>query len=273
MEGYLQIKTPSFQNLLGVFNILVIMFIVAPLLFVVAISFTPTDHLALPPGGRLSLRWFIYLFQNEGFINSFIQSVYLALAASAIATAIGILGAFGIVRYQFKGRNLLETLFISPLTIPAAVLGLSLLQFVLFIGWYDWFISMLAAHVVLTIPYVIRMVGASLRGIDPLCERAAQNLGATWVQVLIRVTLPLIRPAVLAGFLFAFLISFDNLTVSLFVAGPNMETLPIKMFNYIQDINDPLIAAVSTTMIMIAVGLMLVFERVLGVQKLFQTSE
>jgi putative spermidine/putrescine transport system permease protein len=83
----------------------------------------------------------------------------------------------------------------------------------------------------------------------------------------------LIRPAVLAGFLFAFLISFDNLTVSLFVAGPNMETLPIKMFNYIQDINDPLIAAVSTTMILIAVGLMLVFERVLGVQKLFQTSE
>jgi putative spermidine/putrescine transport system permease protein len=94
MEGYLQMKTPSFQNLLGVFNILVIMFIVAPLAFVVAISFTPTDHLALPPGGRLSLRWFIYLFQNEGFIKAFIQSVYLALAASTIATAIGILGAY-----------------------------------------------------------------------------------------------------------------------------------------------------------------------------------
>jgi putative spermidine/putrescine transport system permease protein len=183
------------------------------------------------------------------------------------------LAAFGLVRYQFKGRNLLETLFVSPLTIPAAVLGLSLLQFFLFIGWYDWFISMLAAHVVLTIPYVIRTVGASLRGLDPLCEMAAQNLGATWIQVLTRVTLPIIRSAVLAGFIFAFLISFDNLTVSLFVAGPNMETLPVRMFNYIQDINDPLIAAVSTTMILIAIGLMLIFERLLGVQKLFQTSE
>lgn len=266
-------KPASIQNTLGVFNILVIIFILSPLAFVVAVSFTPTDNLALPPGGQLSLRWFQTLFQNEGFIRAFIRSVYLAVAAATVSTSIGILGAFGLVRYQFKGRNLLETLFVSPLTIPAAVLGLSLLQFFLFIGWYDWFLSMLAAHTILTIPYVIRTVGASLRGIDPLCEKAAQNLGATWVQVLTRVTLPLIRSAVLAGFLFAFLISFDNLTVSLFVAGPNMETLPIKMFNYIQDINDPLIAAVSTTMILIAVGLMLIFERLLGVQKLFQTSE
>jgi len=258
---------------LGVFNILVILFILSPLVFVMAVSFTPTDSLSLPPGGELSLRWFRTLFTHEGFIKAFIRSSYIALAASAVSTSIGILAAFGIVRHQFKGRNLLETLFVSPLTIPAAVLGLSLLQFFLFIGWYDWFLSMLAAHVVLTIPYVIRTVGASLRGIDPQCERAAQNLGATWLQVLTRVTLPLIRSAVLAGFLFAFLLSFDNLTVSLFVAGPSNETLPIRMYNYVQDINDPLIAAVSTTMILIAVGLMLIFERLLGVQKLFRASE
>lgn len=266
-------RTSSFKKVLGCFNIFVIIFILAPLLFVIAVSFTPTDSLSLPPSGKLSMRWFRFLFQNEGFINAFIRSSYLALAASALSTVIGILGAFGIVRYQFRGRNVLETLFVSPLTIPAAVLGLSLLQFFLFVGWYDWFISMLAAHVVLTIPYVMRTVGASLRGIDPLVERAAQNLGATWLQTLTRVTLPLIRSAALAGFLFAFLISFDNLTVSLFVAGPSMETLPIKMFNYIADINDPLIAAVSTSMILLAVGLMLIFERLLGVQKLFQISE
>ena len=266
-------KAASVQKVLGVFNMLVVLFIAAPLLFVVAVAFTPTERLALPPGGQLSLRWFEALIHNQGFVKAFIRSCYLAVSAASISTTIGVLGAFGIVRHKFKYRNILETLFISPLTIPAAVLGLALLQFFLFLGWYDHFVSMLAAHVVVTIPYVIRVVGGSLQGVDEQYELAAQNLGATWFQVLSRVTVPLIRTAILAGFLFAFLISFDNVTVSMFVAGMNTETLPIRMFNHVQDINDPLIAAVSTALILLAVGAVVVFEQLLGLQKLFRPTE
>jgi len=266
-------KAASIQKALGAFNMLVTLFIAAPLVFVVAVAFTPTERLALPPGGQLSLRWFEALIHNQGFVRTFIFSSCLAVSAASISTIIGVLGAFGIVRHKFKYRNLLETLFISPLTIPAAVLGVALLQFFLLLGWFDSLVSMLAAHVVVTIPYVIRLVGGSLQGVDEQYEMAAQNLGATWLQVLTRVTMPLIRSAILAGLLFAAIISFDNITVSLFIAGVKTETLPIRMLNHVQDMNDPLIAAVSTALILLAIVSVVVFERLFGLQKLFRPTK
>ena len=129
VEGDFSMKAASIQKALGAFNMLVTLFIAAPLVFVVAVAFTQTERLALPPGGQLSLRWFEALIHNQGFVRTFIFSSCLAVSAASISTIIGVLGAFGIVRHKFKYRNLLETLFISPLTIPAAVLGVALLQF------------------------------------------------------------------------------------------------------------------------------------------------
>ncbi len=242
--------------------------VVAPLLVIVLVSLTPSSFLQ-PPSltSGLSLRWYQALLGERYFIDAFWKSLYLGLAASGISLVLGTGAAYALTRFEFRGRQWLDLAFLSPLVVPLVITGVAMLQFLASLKWNGSFQGLLVGHVVITAPYTIRLVGASLRGVDPHLEMAAMNLGASWPRAVLATTLPLIGPGLLAAAVFAFLVSFDNLTVSIFLAGPTFRTLPVQIFSFVSDQNSPLIAAVSTTLIAFSLALMTVLERVFGVRR------
>lgn len=255
---------------LAIFNWLVLLAVLAPLLVVAYVSFTPSNFLELPAPTQLSLRWYGEIFRRGGFVDAFATSVVLGLTATAVSVTIGTLAAYAISRYQFPGRELIDTLVMAPLMVPGVILGLFLLIFLVNLRMTGSFLGLLAAHVLLTVPYAARTVRASLRDVDRSLERAARNLGAPGWRAFVLVTLPLIKPGVLAGAIFAFLMSFDNLTVSIFLTDRRLMTLPVRMYHYIVDITDPVIAAVSTILLVVSLVLVLFLERLFGLKRLFE---
>lgn len=255
---------------LALFNWVVLAVVIAPLAVVVYVSFTPSNFLEIPSPTDLSLRWYGEMFRRAGFFDALLTSVVLGTAATLVSVTAGTLAAYAISRHEFPGRDLVDTLLMTPLMVPGILLGLFLLIFFVELRLTGTFTGLLAAHVLLTIPYAVRTVRASLRDVDRDLERAARNLGASWGQAFCLVTLPLIRPGLIAGAIFTFLISFDNLTVSIFLTDRQLMTLPVRMYHYITDVTDPLIAAVSTLLIALSFGLVLVLERLFGLRRLFE---
>ncbi|WP_291296875.1 ABC transporter permease [Elioraea sp.] len=229
---------------------LVGLYLMAPVLVVIATSFTATAYPVFPPQG-FTWRWFGEVLASPEYLAAMRFSTALAAASTAIATVLGTLAALGLVRGRFRGQTAISALFLSPIFFPAIVLGLALLIFFNWVGLAGTFPGMVAAHAVLTTPFVIRMVSASLAEFDPAVEEAAKNLGASAMRTFFLVTLPLIRPGVVAGAVFAFIISFDELVVSLFLAGPGMQTLPIRIFTSLEYSSRPSVSAVSTLLILV----------------------
>lgn len=226
------------------------LYLLAPVLVVIATSFTTTAYPVFPPRG-FTLRWFGEVLSSPEYLDAMRTSAVLAGASTAIAAVLGTLAALGLARGRFRGKPAVSALFLSPIFFPAIVLGLALLIFYNQIGLSGTLPGMIAAHAVLTTPFVIRMVAASLSEFDPAVEEAARNLGASAARTFFQVTLPLIRPGVVAGAIFAFIISFDELVVSLFLAGPGMQTLPIRIFTSLEYSSRPSISAVSTLLILV----------------------
>ncbi len=253
------------------YNYLVFAFLLAPLVVIVLSSLTRTDYIVFPPKG-ITLRWYLEIFKHEEFLQSFALSAFVATLASLVSVALGTPVAIATARHRFPGREFFNTLFLSPLMLPSVVLGVALLQYYSRLGIASSPYSLVLGHLILTVPYVVRLVSASLAGMDPSVERAAAGLGASPWQVFWRVTLPIIKSGVIAGGAFAFVISFDDLTVALFIVSTDMVTLPVRIFTYMQYQYDPLITSVSTAMIGLAAVAMFVIERVLGLGKLFQTE-
>lgn len=245
---------------------LVLAFLVAPLLIVIGASFNGSAVLAFPPVNP-SLRWYQAIPANPEFVSGFRLSVQVALLTTLVSSLIGVPAALALVRYRFSGRGLLSALALSPLILPTVVLGIGFLLFFSRIGVAASLPGLVLAHCVLTVPYVIRTVVASLTGLNPALEEAARNLGASPLRAFWRITLPLIAPGLLAGALFAFIISFDELVVTLFVAGPRLTTLPIRIFTYVQYANDPLVAAVSTVLIVVSFVAVVLLDRLVGLSR------
>lgn len=253
---------------LGVFSALVYAFVLAPIVVVLLSSFTAADYTSFPPRG-LSLRWYLEIPRNPEFVESFKVSVVVALVSGALATVLGTLAALALVRFRFRGRDALNTFFLSPLMIPGVILGIALLQFYARAGITKTPFSLVFGHLVITIPYVVRLVSASLAGLDRTLELAAMNLGATPWQTFRRVTLPLAAPGILAGAAFAGITSFDDVSIALFLASPHSVTLPVRIFTYIEQTFDPLVTAVCSVLILIAAALVVVIERSLGLARVF----
>ena len=249
------------------FHTLFILFILAPLVAVVVVSFTSKGYLSMPTDG-LSLRWFKAIFNYPGFIDAFWMSLYLGVGASTIAVALAIPAAVAIGRYRFPGRDGISALFMSPMMIPAVVLGVSFLRFFSQIGLSGTFIGITLAHVVLVMPYALRLVLASITGLPRDAEEAAATLGASRWTVFRRITLPLILPGVAGGWLLAFITSFDEVTMSIFVASPETMTLPVRMYHHIAQTIDPLIASISTVLIVMTVALMVLLDRLYGLDRI-----
>jgi putative spermidine/putrescine transport system permease protein len=254
------------------FNALVISFMLAPLLIVCIVAFTPENTLTIPTT-HFSLRWFKAVFAHPDFVTSFWNSLWLALASATLATLLAVPAGLAITRYSFAGRDALNALFLSPLIIPHLVLGVALLRLFSLTGASGSFFWLVLAHVVIVTPYVLRLVVAASSGADLSCEQAARSLGASDLTVFWRVTLPMILPGVSGGWLLAFINSFDEVTMSIFITAPSTVTLPVRMYMYATESIDPLMAAASALMVAFTAAVMVLLDRLYGLDKILVGSK
>jgi len=241
-------------HLIRLYAILVYGFMFLPVAVVVLLSFNASQFGAFPMTG-FSLRWFEALWNNDAIMRAFRTSIMLGLLTAIISTTLGVLASLALVRYRVPGRNLITTLLIAPILVPEVVLAVALLLFLNFLGIGKSFTLLLFGHVIFTLPFVILVVQARLVSIRRDVEEAALSLGASPRQTFFSITLPLLMPAVAAGALFAFTISFDDITGTLFWKPGGIETVPTQIFAMLRHSISPEINALGTVMIVLTVGL------------------
>ncbi|MGI9333790.1 MAG: ABC transporter permease subunit [Gammaproteobacteria bacterium] len=230
-----------------------------PLSIVFPLSFSDAPFLQFPPPDY-SLRWFEKYFSREDWTRPTITSFQVAGVTMVAATIIGTLAAIAIVRSDFPGKALAVGLLLSPIIVPTIILAVALYYLFAKYGLIGTRTGLILAHTVLAVPYVIVVVSAALERVDHSLEQAAWTLGATKPKAFVKVTLPLIRPAVLIASLFAFLASFDEVVIAIFISGTSATTLPKRMWDGIREEIDPTTAAVAALLIALSLGLMLVVE-------------
>jgi putative spermidine/putrescine transport system permease protein len=241
-------------------------FILLPLVLVTWLAFFRQEIPSFPPEGY-SLQWFGAVFNNKSFVSGFLLSFQTGVAATLIGLALAVPASLAIARRTFRGRGFVSALLLMPLVVPGVVLGTSIYVFQIeaeiatglpLLGTTT---GLIAAHALIVIPWAARLVTASLSGFDPAIEEAAKNLGATPWTTFWRVTLPAIRPGIVAGALFGFVTSFGNLEMSLFLVGAGRTTLPIAILQYLEWKIDPTVAAVSVIQIALIAVAMIVTDR------------
>ena len=246
-------------------NGLLLAFLLAPIAIVVVFALNPTPYISFPPVG-VTLRWFQKFFAGSDFMNALWLSLWTATCVLALSITIGGACALALVRGNLPGRAVLTAFFMSPLMLPAILTGLALFQSYLLVGVGRPVWGLIMAHTLVAVPYVLRTTLAVLHNFDRRIEEAAAALGASPTRVFFEVTLPLIRPGVFAGGVFAFIVSFDQFPVSLFLVQPKNETLPVVLFNYMKFDLDGAIAAASMVSILLAVAVVLVLEKLIGLK-------
>jgi putative spermidine/putrescine transport system permease protein len=251
---------------LGSWTLLVSIFIIGPLLVMIAISLTADGYISLPYNG-ISLRWYEDMLQQKIFFDAALNSILLGVEATATSVVLGTAVALAVTRYRFPGRGLILLLSGAPLFVPLVMTGLAVLVFFSALGIGGPALRLYVAHVSLTVPYIVRMVSVSMAGFDWNQELAARNLGASPLRAFLEVTLPQIVPGVIAGAAFAFIISFDDVGMSIFLTGAAYKTLPVELFAFAAFDLTPMIAAVSVTMIVFSALFVLIIERMFGMQR------
>jgi putative spermidine/putrescine transport system permease protein len=241
----------------------ILLFLPAPILIVIASSFTASGFISFPPPA-LSLRWYARFLGDPDWLRALAASTLLATAASAGSVVAGFVVAWTAERWHPRLRPVLDASVMLPLVLPQAALGMLVLSVAGRLGLVGSYGGILLAHLMVTLPYAYRPLVTGIAALDRAQEEAAQNLGATPPTVFRRVTLPGMRPAIASALLFCFIISFDEATVTLFLVGPDATTLPIRIFNTLQDNADPVVAAISTLLIAVTVAMVLAVGRVAG---------
>jgi len=249
-----------------------VLFMTLPTLVVVVASVNSTAILSFPPQG-LSLRWYENALTYPQFRRAAVNSLVVTAASAALALPIGTAAALALVRYPVRLRGLWNTALLSPLVIPGVAAGLGLLILAARLGLLANRGVLIAAHVVLVLPFVIRSVMVSVANLDPLLERAAASLGARPWRVFRRVTLPLLRPGLFAALLFAVIVSANEFVVSLFVSTRVTEILPVAMFTYVVNYTDPTMAALSTLFVAATFAAVFLADRLLHLARVFQIEE
>ena len=244
------------------------LFLLGPILIVVVTSFDPTTAGAFPPKG-FSLRWYGEFFKSDSFLAAFRFSLELGLLAASIATLIGIVTSYALVRYLGRRREVGQTLVMLPAVVPQIIISISLLLALSFVPFPE-FGTLLAGHVVICLPFAIAGITASLDGVDAELEAAAMTLGAPRWRVLAEIVVPLVAPGIVSAFIFSFIVSFGDAYIALFLSGPGMTTLPIEIFSYIQWESSPVVAAITSVQILLILVLGLVVERLVGLRKIMR---
>ncbi|MFG2446643.1 ABC transporter permease [Nocardia fluminea] len=245
------------RPLLTVFCVFVGVLLVAPTLVVIPVAFTSTRTFQFPPPG-FSTQWFEELFADPAWTDSLSLSLRVAGAVTLLATALGTLAALALVRGSGRWRTPANAFIMAPMIVPGVILAIAI--YYVFLRWQlsSTYLGFVLAHTVVAIPFVVVPVSTSLQGVDRGLERAAASLGASPLVTFVRITLPLIFPGMVTGALFAFLISFDEAIISLFLSGPFGRTLPVQLYQSAAFSLTPTIAAASTLIIAVTTSLLLI---------------
>ncbi|HEV3175326.1 MAG TPA: ABC transporter permease [Stellaceae bacterium] len=248
-------------------NILMLIVVLAPVVIVMWMSFTPTATFVLPVTD-FSLRWYREALSYPGFLDAFRLSLELATLAAVITVALSFLAAYGLARYRPTGGAALKAFFTAPLLVSAVVFGIAMLQFVNRIGLYNQLSGLVLAHIVLVVPFAMRSLEVTLRTVPEELEWAAMILGRSRLGMLLRITLPLCARGLVTAFLFCFLLSFSEVTTTIFMTGPGLQTLPVRIYSYMSDRIDPTVAAVSALVVMVSLVLVAVLNLLGGLRRL-----
>lgn len=241
-------------------------FIAAPTIIVAISSFSESELIRIPPESW-STQWYFSALARAEFRNAAWNSLWLAASATGLALVIALAASLALVRSSIPGRDAIQTMLLAPLVVPSIVIGLSILLASTRLGLQFPGPRLLVAHVLMVLPYLLRTITSSLVRVDPAAEEAARTLGANSFRTFLHVTLPALWPGVIAGATFAFIISFDNVSVSLFLAHARTNTLPITLMSYVEYNSDPSIAAISTLLVVMALIAAVVLERTIGLRK------
>jgi len=259
------------QALLLGYVLVFFVFLLAPIFFVVLVSFSDAAFITFPVTD-FSLRWYYRLLEYTPLLASLWFSLKLAAASAILAAILGVPAALALARSTSRVADVVSTFLLAPLSIPMILLGVALLYYLSAMGLGLSFISLLIAHTVVSIPYVVRTVVAVYRSVGRDYEESAAILGASNRQIFTYITLPLIGSGIFSGMLFAILISLDNLSLSLFFGSAQTNTLPVVMLSYLQNQFDPAIAAIGSVQMAIAFVVLLMIERTVGLEYMSSPS-
>jgi len=242
--------------LMAALGALTVFYLLAPTLVIIPMSFTQAKILSFPPEG-FSLQWYQRMFTDRQWSTGVLNSAEVAVLTTILATVLGTLAALGLTRGRFPGRAAINAIVLTPLIVPVVVIAIGM--FSLFVQWRisGSLIGLVLAHTALALPFVIVNVGASLRTMDRNLELAAANLGADQRRTFMRITLPIILPGVMAGAIFAFITSWDEVVVAIFLTSARFRTLPVDMWEQVRQVVDPTVAAVATTLLVVTTILLL----------------
>lgn len=229
---------------------LVVIWLIAPTLIIVPISFAGKKSLTFPPS-ELSLNWYVNFFTSPAWFDSLMNSLKIGSVVAVLATIIGTAAAIGIEKMRSRTGSLIRAALLTPMIIPGVVLAVGIYAVFLDTHLAGTFLGFVLAHTLLAIPFVVIAVGASLSTFDARLEIAATSLGASRLTTFRTVTFPLIAPGIFSGMLFAFVTSFDEIIVALFITSPYLKTLPVQIFSSMTRDSDPTVAAVGTMVFMI----------------------
>ena len=243
--------------------VLTLLYLVLPVLAIVPLSFSSSTFLVYPIPGW-SLRWYQNLIASDEWRMAAKNSFIVAPSATVLATVLGTLAAIGLTKANFRGKALLMAVLISPMIVPVVVVGVGMYLFFAPLGLANTYAGLIMAHAALGVPFVVTTVAATLQGFNFNLVRASLSLGANPLQTFFRITLPVIAPGVISGALFAFATSFDEVVVTLFLAGADQTTLPRQMFTGIRENISPTIAALATILIVFSTCLLLALEWLRG---------
>ena len=247
---------------------LLYVFILIPLVCVILASFNYDSVQNVPPA-QWSLRWYGEALGNANFMKGALTSLLVATVATLIATPIGVLGAFGVWKSKSRYKAALDAFFALPIIVPGLVTGISLLVVLSAADAATGDVKLICGHILIVLPYVIRTTLASLSQFNPSLWEAGETLGATPAQVFWKIVLPIIRPGIVAGMIFGFILSFDDVNISLFLVDARTITLPISIMSYLQFNFDPSVAAISTLLIGVTFVSTLLLERLFGLKRIF----
>lgn len=243
-------------------------FLLLPVVIVLPISFSGEAFMSFPPT-NWSTRWYQAIFANKRMIDAFWVSLALAAVVTVASIAIALPAAYALVRLDVPGKAFLSSLFTAPLLLPTIVLGLAILIVFAPYGLLATWPGLLVSHLVVTVPYGLRVLSTALANLPPAVEEAAATLGASGPTVFRRITLPLMLPGIVATAALCFLVSFDEVVISLFMTGPRITTLPVEMFHHVETRADPLVAALSVLLVAFTLVIVLIVDRSIGIGRAF----
>lgn len=240
--------------------------LVVPISLLIFLSFGQDPYTVIPPTGY-SVRWYFNILDEPEFLAGFLLSLHIAALVTVFALVAGVLAAYGQWRYRVLPGRVLETVFSLPILVPAVVIGMSLVVLLSGIGSYNAFWNIVIGHSILTLPFVFRAVAVALSRYDRSLDEAAASMGANSLDVFWHVTLPQVRSGIFAGGLFAFILSFDDFAITIFLIDSDTVPLPVAMYHYMEWNMDPTLSAVSSLLIVMAIAVAVLIDRTVGLDR------